>query len=210
MKDTCALEIPGGTEKLIAHLTFIHKEKQLFAQMNKLKKEGRLFVGFAWCPVSRSDELTGCLREIRDRSNIENPHFIPIKNTDIKPPTYFKMNEFMAAFQEIVNTYGIPDYKEVNPAVFTAASFPFLFGVMFGDVGHGSVLLLVGIVLCLSHSTVIKKHPNLEGLFYAKYLLLLMGFFATFCGLVYNDLMAIPIFAHWGSCYEDVGTSHLK
>jgi V-type H+-transporting ATPase subunit a len=37
----------------------------------------------------------------------------------------------------IINTYGVPRYREINPAVFTVASFPILFGVMFGDVGHG-------------------------------------------------------------------------
>jgi len=111
------------------------------------------------------------------------------------------MNEFMVAFQEIVNTYGIPNYKEVNPAVFTAVSFPFLFGIMFGDVGHGSILLLAGIFMCVFHKSIVEKRPELEGFFFARYMLLLMGFFATFSGLIYNDFMAIPIFAHWGSCY---------
>jgi V-type H+-transporting ATPase subunit a len=40
-------------------------------------------------------------------------------------------------------------YKEVNPAVFACVSFPFLFGVMFGDMGHGLLLLILGIVLVL-------------------------------------------------------------
>lgn len=65
-------------------------------------------------------------------------------------PTYFKTNEFTAVFQEIVNTYGVPSYKEVNPAVFTCISYPFLFGVMFGDILHGSIMVSVGIYLCFS------------------------------------------------------------
>jgi V-type H+-transporting ATPase subunit a len=32
---------------------------------------------------------------------------------------------------------GMARYKEFNPAVFSVTTFPFLFGVMFGDIGHG-------------------------------------------------------------------------
>ena len=51
-------------------------------------------------------------------------------------PTYFKTNAFTAAFQEFVDTYGVPRYKEANPALFAAATFPFLYGVMYGDIGE--------------------------------------------------------------------------
>jgi V-type H+-transporting ATPase subunit a len=38
-------------------------------------------------------------------------------------------------------------YKEVNPAIFAQVTFPFLFGVMFGDMGHGTLLLIFGLGL---------------------------------------------------------------
>ena len=47
----------------------------------------------------------------------------------------------------MIDTYGIPIYKEANPGLFTIISFPFLFGVMYGDVGHGLLLLSLGIYL---------------------------------------------------------------
>ena len=34
----------------------------------------------------------------------------------------------------------MPRYGEINPAVFTIVTYPFLFGVMFGDVGHGALV----------------------------------------------------------------------
>ena len=44
-------------------------------------------------------------------------------------PTY-KANAFTGIFQELVDTYGVPRYREANPALFTSVTFPFLFGVM--------------------------------------------------------------------------------
>ena len=72
---------------------------------------------------------------------------------------------------------------------------------MFGDIGHGSVLLLVGIVLTLFNQPLRRAAPAMEGVLKARYLLLMMGIFAAFCGLCYNDFMAIPLWAPWGTCY---------
>lgn len=44
------------------------------------------------------------------------------------------------------------------------------------------------------------NHP-LKDLVPIRYLLLLMGFFAAYCGLMYNDLMSLPLNL-FGSCYE--------
>jgi V-type H+-transporting ATPase subunit a len=51
------------------------------------------------------------------------------------PPTYFRTTKLTDAFQSIVNTYGYPRYKEANPGLFTIFTFPFLFGIMYGDIG---------------------------------------------------------------------------
>ena len=89
----------------------------------------------------------------------------------------------------------------MNPAVFACVTFPFLFGVMFGDIGHGFVLFLAGALMCIFYDFLVAKSPAAEGILKVRYLFLLMGFFATFCGIIYNDFMAIPIFA-MESCYE--------
>lgn len=46
-----------------------------------------------------------------------------------------------------MDTYGIPRYKESNPGLFTIVSFPFLFGLMFGDVGHGMGIVIFALYL---------------------------------------------------------------
>ncbi len=107
----------------------------------------------------------------------------------------------MYAFHEIVVTYGTPSYKEVNPTTFNMVTFPFLFGIMFGDIGHGFLLFLFGVYLCWKNEAILKSNKALSPLLKARYLFLSMGFFATYCGFIYNDMMAMPLNL-FGSCYE--------
>lgn len=113
----------------------------------------------------------------------------------------FRLNEFTWVFQEIVNTYGIPTYKEVNPSVFACVTFPFLFGIMFGDIAHGGFLFLIGAFLTIFAGPIRAKAPGAEALLSLRYIVLLMGFFAFYCGVIYNDFMAIPLWA-FESCYD--------
>lgn len=119
------------------------------------------------------------------------------------PPTYFKTNAFTAPFQEIVNTYGIPRYGEINPGLFAIAFFPFLFGVMFGDIGHGGLLFFFGLYLVFKADSIKEdKESSLAPLVEMRYLLAIMGFFAFYGGFIYNEFFAIT-WNLFGSCYED-------
>ena len=116
-----------------------------------------------------------------------------------KYPTCFSKNSFTASAQEIVETYGVPRYKEANPGFFTVVTFPFLFGVMFGDIAHGSILFSFGVYLCFYKSTI----TNFVFKMFVphRYLITMMGFFAVYCGFIYNDFMSISLDL-FGSCYD--------
>ena len=102
------------------------------------------------------------------------------------------MNEFTDIYQEIIDTYGVPTFGEANPALLTTITFPFLFGVMFGDIGHGGMVLMFAVLVCFLADH-LRKVEGMEYLLRMRYLLLLMGFFATYMGLIYNDFMSIPL-----------------
>lgn len=91
----------------------------------------------------------------------------------------------------------------MNPSVFAVVTFPFLFGVMFGDMGHGGLLFVIGIILTLFDGPLRRMSPAMAGVLSLRYTLLLMGFFATFCGIIYNDFVAIPVWL-FDSCYDVV------
>jgi len=124
-----------------------------------------------------------------------------------EPPTRFVVNKFTACFQETVDTYGVARYREANPALFTATTFPFLFGVMYGDIGHGTCLLLLGIFLVATESRAGSQKGELaRGLYFGRYMILLMGVFAVYCGLIYNDFFSLGLDA-FGSRWEGAKTA---
>jgi V-type H+-transporting ATPase subunit a len=95
----------------------------------------------AWIPSENIEDLKVSLHTAVRISKLKQAALQIIDKSD-NPPTYFKTNAFTGAFQGIVDTYGVPRYKEVNPGLFTIITFPFLFGVMYGDIGHGFLLTL--------------------------------------------------------------------
>ncbi len=78
-----------------------------------------------------------------------NGRLVSFVNEDLASasvPVSFKYPRFFKIFDSITNLYGSPSYNEVNPTPIMALSFPILFGLMFGDLGHGISLALLGLV----------------------------------------------------------------
>ena len=62
----------------------------------------------------------------------------------LTPPTLLKNNWFSKPFRLFVEMYGVPSYTDFDPTNFVAITYTLLFGIMFGDVGQGLVLAIVG------------------------------------------------------------------
>jgi V/A-type H+-transporting ATPase subunit I len=65
----------------------------------------------------------------------------------ITPPTKLKNGWFSKPFGLFVEMYGLPGYKDIDPTPFVAITYSLLFGMMFGDLGQGLVLMLIGWLL---------------------------------------------------------------
>lgn len=182
---------------------YTKKEMIIYRTMNKLVPENQLLHGYFWSDLNKK-KAHDRIYQIQSKYRFEGLQAIEMTDqVEMTPPTKIQTNDFIESFQQIVNTYGVPSYKEVNPAFFTIITFPFLFGVMFGDVAHGFLLFCASAYLCMFKEQIEKSDSMFKALLSARYLLLLMGFFGTFCGLMYNDMMAIPIEGFGGSCYRE-------
>uniref|UniRef100_A0A8D0L8M1 V-type proton ATPase subunit a n=1 Tax=Sphenodon punctatus TaxID=8508 RepID=A0A8D0L8M1_SPHPU len=150
----------------------------------------KCLIAEVWCPVTDLQNLRRALEEGSRKSGASVPSFLNTIPTTETPPTLIRTNKFTAGFQNIVDAYGVGNYKEVNPAVFTIITFPFLFAVMFGDCGHGFLMFLFALFMVVyeNHPTFLRSQDEIMKTFFeGRYIILLMGLFSVYTGLIYND-----------------------
>mmetsp|Transcript_18286 Transcript_18286/g.42092 ORF Transcript_18286/g.42092 Transcript_18286/m.42092 type:complete len:874 (+) Transcript_18286:101-2722(+) len=173
------------------------KEKAVYHSLNMFKADvSGMLRGEGWVIGENLDEVRFAIEKAHANMDMAMPSLIDhVSQPWPTPPTHFVTNKFTYAYQEFVNTYGIPRYREANPALFTAATFPFLFGVMYGDVGHGMFLFLNGLLLVWNEKKAegVKRDELSEGLHMGRYMILMMGFFAVYAGMVYNDCFSLGL-----------------
>ena len=171
---------------------FLSREKSLYTVLNMLVLQNQTYIGYFWAPADEE------FRIIEKLNNVPSARVAAYNKHQIPRPTFIKTNKVTAVYQQIVDTYGVPTYQEANPALLSIATFPFFFGMMFGDMGHGSVLVVIALYLVINAKKF--KNPMVKGALHARYLLLLMGLMSCYAGLIYNEYFAIPTNI-FGSCY---------
>uniref|UniRef100_A0A672LDV2 V-type proton ATPase subunit a n=1 Tax=Sinocyclocheilus grahami TaxID=75366 RepID=A0A672LDV2_SINGR len=170
----------------------VRKMKAIYHTLNlcNIDVTQKCLIAEIWCPVSDLDSIQFALRRGTEKSGSTVPSILNRMQTKQTPPTYNKTNKFTSGFQSIVDAYGISNYREINPAPYTIITFPFLFAVMFGDLGHGVLMTCAALYLVLRESRLIaQKNDNemFNMVFAGRYIILLMGIFSVYTGIIYND-----------------------
>ena len=104
-----------------------------------------------------------------------------------EPPTKLKNPKLFKPFEMFIQMYGLPSANEMDPTIFVALTYTFIFGAMFGDVGQGLCLFIGGGLLYLT------KKMNLAGI------ISVAGLFSTFFGFMFGSVFGFEniIEAHW-------------
>lgn len=106
------------------------------------RKETRYLV-IGWMEQKVAKQLA---QEVSDDSLITMYIEDDEDNKNQTPPTKMKNNLFIRPFELLTKMYGVPNYREMDPTFLVALTYTILFGAMFGDVGQGLVLFLVGLI----------------------------------------------------------------
>lgn len=201
---TLEAELNQISQSLAPWTVLISKEKAVYSTLNLLSYDSarRTLIAEAWCPTNDMPLIRSTLQDVTNRAGLSVPSIVNEINTNKKPPTYLKTNKFTEGFQTIVNAYGTATYQEVNPALPVIVTFPFLFAVMFGDLGHAVIMLSAALAMIYWEKSLKKVSFELFAMiFYGRYIALVMAVFSVFTGLMYNDIFSKSM-TLWGSAWE--------
>lgn len=106
---------------------------------------GGLALVEGWVPKRSIPRLRQAL-EVRLGKRYELSARNPLDSEFGIVPTVLDHSRFFKPFEALVNTFGIPRYEEFDPTILFGITFILMFGMMFGDIGHGAVILVAGLL----------------------------------------------------------------
>ena len=128
------------------------------------------------CGWMTQKDASAFMKDIEDDANLFCVVEDDKNKINCKPPTKLKNPKIFKPFEMYVKMYGLPDYHEMDPTIFVAITYSFIFGVMFGDVGQGLLLAVGGLLLYK------KKHMDLAAIIGTA------GIFSTFFGFMFGSV----------------------
>jgi len=129
-------------EELERLFSLVYTMQRIYDLCRGRGEVGDMYVLSGWIPEDLLDHVRKMVEEKAPKSAIlvEESKSLPYQG--VRVPTFLRNLPLVRAFQDVVAMYSLPAYGEIDPSFFVAVSFCLFFGFMFGDVGHGLILLL--------------------------------------------------------------------
>ncbi len=138
-----------------------------------------------WTPKDEVDAvITGINVEVGGLCVIE---IRAPKRDDVRVPSLLKNSKLVKPFESIIRMYSLPSYRDIDPTPITAILFPVLFGLMFPDIGHGFLLLLLGALMLFE--------VKLKGLKDMGMIISLCGLCAIGGGILFGEFFGFSEYA---------------
>ena len=173
-----------GARKRLQELADNFDIRKLAARVTSEDERDEFYILCGWMSEKDVDAL---LAETQDDDKIsimvedERDQYFGDPPTKLENPKVFK------PFEMFIKMYGLPAHDEMDPTMFVALTYTFIFGAMFGDLGQGFCLFAIGGILYLT------KKINLAGI------ISIAGIFSMFFGFMFGSVFGFEdiIEARW-------------
>lgn len=195
-KDAAALEKLTATKFIEIKKTLLHL-KSIYSVLENFEETHYTYIFEAWVPGGKQDIVKASIdyaSEGRSAVYFSAPEF------GETPPTLLSNPAMMKPFEALVERYGLPSYYEIDPTWVLFVTFPLIFGLMYGDVGHGIVLFLLSMGIFLSGKR-FKRTVKIKE--YAP-ILMSCSFFSIFFGFMYGEFFGLRFQPLWLSPSENI------
>ena len=135
------LEIEENFLKVVSKLIALDESYHL--RQNVLAVNNKFFMS-GYVPKRRLKEFIASVQSVPDVQVEEKPLD---SEPNSSPPVLLRNNWLFRPFEMFVKMYGLPNYKCFDPTPYVAVTFMLIFGIMFGDVGQGLLITVLGIIL---------------------------------------------------------------
>ena len=160
-------------------------ERSLLEAAQNFPRTERTVILRGWLPVDRTAALEQSIQEVtRGRCVIETTPAESLPDEQI--PVLLKHPRALRPFEMLLKAYGLPRYHELEPTLFVGLTYLLMFGAMFGDVGHGAILVLIGLAALGAGRTMKARDAGL--------LVLFAGLSSMVFGAVYGSCFGLEQF----------------
>ncbi|NHJ21198.1 MAG: hypothetical protein EAX91_09660 [Candidatus Lokiarchaeota archaeon] len=120
-------------------------------------------------------------------------------------PTIMKNFILFRPFETITKMYGIPSYSEIDPTPIIAFTFPLLFGIMFGDIGHGIILIICGLL-----GVVVYRKKKSRDFINFCWIIAYCGVVAIIFGTLYSEFFGMHEIKLFNIVFLELPTINIK
>ncbi|MFX1520614.1 MAG: V-type ATP synthase subunit I [Promethearchaeota archaeon] len=182
-----------GLNLLAARELLMIEKKNIDVTTNFRELSQDVTILWGWVPKQKLKEIRKTLDECTNKKCVVEITEPKVEEEEI--PSNIPHRSIFAPAIDLVSSYGIPTYSELDPTLFMFFTFPLIFGMMFADVGHGAVLAILAAVGIIAKRRKMEVNEFVNYFLRGAELIFLCGVSSIFWGFVFGSVFG----DHFGS-----------